>query len=112
MLLNPDSFTVGASGAIFGLFGAVAVIQRASGASIWASGIGQVLAINLLFTFLVPRISVGGHLGGLLAGVAVGAIYIGMVRARQNAWVATAAAAGLGGVLLAAIVFLAANPIV
>jgi membrane associated rhomboid family serine protease len=112
MLLNPDSFTVGASGAIFGLFGAVAVIQRASGANIWASGIGQVLAINLLFTFLVPRISVGGHLGGLLAGVAVGAIYIGMVRARQNAWVATAAAAGLGGVLLAAIVFLAANPIV
>lgn len=112
MLLNPDSFTVGASGAIFGLFGAVAVIQRASGANIWASGIGQILGINLLFTFLVPRISVGGHLGGLLAGVAVGAIYIGMVRARQNAWAATAAAAGLGGVMLAAIVLLASNPIV
>lgn len=112
MLLNPDAFTVGASGAVFGLFGAVAVIQRAAGINIWASGIGQVLALNLLLTFAIPRISVGGHVGGLVTGAVVGLIYVGVVRSGQRPWIGAAAAIAIAGALAAASVFLAGNPVV
>lgn len=112
MLMNPDSFTVGASGAVFGLFGAVAVVQRASGISIWSSGIGQILGLNLLLTFAIPRISIGGHLGGLIAGAVVGAIYIGLTRAGQKTWVGAAAATSVAVGLAVAAVYLAGNPIV
>ncbi len=111
MLLDPDVATVGASGAVFGLFGAVAVIQRAAGANIWRSGIGQILAINLLITFAVPSISIGGHLGGLIAGGVIGAVYIGLVRARQSVWVGFGAAVAIGAALTVAAVTLAWNPL-
>jgi len=68
MLLAPHQPTVGASGAVFGLMGAMVVAQRALGIDPWQSGIGSLVAINLVFTFLVPNISIGGHLGGLLLG--------------------------------------------
>jgi membrane associated rhomboid family serine protease len=112
MLLGPDQFTVGASGAIFGLFGAIAVIQRSIGVNIWASGLGPVLALNLFITFAIPQISIGGHLGGLVTGAAVGAIYIAAIRARQNEWVAIGAALALGGLLFFAGIQLALNPVV
>ena len=112
MLLDPSSFTVGASGAVFGLFGAVAVIQRAAGQSIWRSGIGQVLGINLLLTFAIPQISVGGHLGGLVAGALIGVLYVVTIRAKQSWWVGAAGAAALGVALAAIAITLASNPIV
>lgn len=112
MLLDPDSFTVGASGAVFGLFGAVAVIQRAAGVNIWASGIGQVLALNLLLTFAIPRISVGGHVGGLIVGAVVGAVYIGVVRAGQKSWLGAAFAAAFAVALAVAAAVLAGNPVI
>jgi membrane associated rhomboid family serine protease len=111
MLLDPDIPTVGASGAVFGMFGAVAVIQRASGSSIWASGIGQVLALNLFLTFTISSISVGGHVGGLLAGGIVGVIYVALSRARRSDWIAFGLAVGIGGALAVAAVALASNPV-
>jgi membrane associated rhomboid family serine protease len=39
---------------------------------VWQSGIGPLLVVNLLFTFLVPGISIGGHLGGLAGGAVLG----------------------------------------
>jgi membrane associated rhomboid family serine protease len=111
MMLDPDSFTVGASGAVFGLFGAVAVIQRAAGISIWASGIGQVLALNLLLTFAIPRISVGGHVGGLVAGAVIGTVYVGMMRAGQKPWVGAAIATVLAAALGVAAIAFATNPV-
>ena len=76
MLLDPASATVGASGAVFGLMGALVVLQLRAGQSPWQSGIGTLVALNLLITFAVPGISIGGHVGGLLAGalVALGAV--------------------------------------
>jgi membrane associated rhomboid family serine protease len=68
-LTHPYDPTVGASGAIFGLFGAAAVIARGRGMNELASQIGFLIVINLVFTFSVPDISIGGHLGGLVAGV-------------------------------------------
>lgn len=75
LLLSPDALTVGASGAAFGLVGAAAVGFQRRGESIWSTGIGMMLVINLVVTFAVPGISVGGHLGGLAGGALVGAVY-------------------------------------
>ncbi len=61
--------TVGASGAVFGLFGAAFVIARGRGMDAIASQLGFVLLINLAFTFGVSNISIGGHLGGLAGGL-------------------------------------------
>src|SRR5215210_5608431 len=70
LLLEPNSVTVGASGAVFGLMGAAFVMQRASGIDPMQSGIGPVILFNLLISFVIPNISIGGHLGGLVGGAA------------------------------------------
>lgn len=61
--------TVGASGAVFGLFGAAFVIARGRGLDAIASQLGFLLLINLALTFGIRNISVGGHLGGLAGGL-------------------------------------------
>lgn len=76
MLLSPNAFTVGASGAVFGLFGAAVVIQRNRGINPFETGLGPLIAINLLITFTLPGISIGGHLGGLVFGAAAGALLV------------------------------------
>jgi membrane associated rhomboid family serine protease len=68
-LTEPAQITVGASGAIFGLFGAAFVIARGRGLDAIASQLGFLLLINLAFTFGVAGISIGGHLGGLAGGL-------------------------------------------
>jgi membrane associated rhomboid family serine protease len=65
---NPNEVTVGASGAIFGLMAAAFVIARHRGIDEIASQIGLFVVLNLVFTFAVPGISIGGHLGGLIGG--------------------------------------------
>ncbi len=72
MLLSPFSPTVGASGAVFGLIGAAVVAERSQGIGIMQSGLGMLLVINLVITFVSPNISIGGHLGGLAFGAAAG----------------------------------------
>jgi membrane associated rhomboid family serine protease len=68
LLLSPDGFTVGASGAVFGLMGATVVVMRRAGINPMESGLGLWIGLNLLITFTVPGISIGGHLGGLFGG--------------------------------------------
>ncbi|MGC1166540.1 MAG: rhomboid family intramembrane serine protease [Solirubrobacterales bacterium] len=68
LLLDPNALTLGASGAVFGLAGATFVIARGRGMDAIAGEIGFLIVFNLIFSFVVPRISVGGHLGGLAAG--------------------------------------------
>lgn len=68
LLLEPNSLVAGASGAVFGLLGAAAVGMWHQGINPFSTGIGRLLLINLAFTFLWPNISVGGHLGGVIAG--------------------------------------------
>jgi membrane associated rhomboid family serine protease len=75
LLSDPAQFTVGASGAIYGLFGATIIVARDRGLNQIVSQLGFWLVLNLVLTFSVPGISVGGHLGGL-AGGAVAALVV------------------------------------
>lgn len=67
LLASPDAVTVGASGALFGLLGAALVLER-GGTMVFGGGALGVIVLNLAFTFLVPGISIGGHIGGLVGG--------------------------------------------
>jgi membrane associated rhomboid family serine protease len=69
LLLDPNAVTVGASGAVFGLAGAVFVIARGRGMNQLAGEIGFLIVFNLVWSFIGPNISVGGHIGGLIGGV-------------------------------------------
>jgi len=72
LLVTPNALTAGASGAIFGLFGAAFMIGRARGIDVWANGIGPLILFNLVFSFVVGGISIGGHIGGLIGGAIAG----------------------------------------
>jgi len=77
LILSPDSVTAGASGAVFGLFGAGFILARGRGMDTLASELGFLIVFNLVFTFIGPgNISAGGHLGGLAAGVACAAVIV------------------------------------
>jgi len=72
LLIDPDQLTVGASGAVFGLMGVAVALMRARGINIFDTGLGGAIALNLVFTFAIPGISIGGHVGGLIGGFAAG----------------------------------------
>jgi membrane associated rhomboid family serine protease len=67
---SPNALTVGASGAIFGVLGGLLVLERRGHLATGGQVLGLIV-INLLFTFAVPGVSIGGHVGGLIAGVLV-----------------------------------------
>jgi membrane associated rhomboid family serine protease len=97
VLVEPDALTVGASGAIFGLMGATVVVMRNRGINWMESGIGLWLGINLVFTFAIPGISIGGHIGGLIGG-ALAAVLLVELRdwVRMPALIPMLLAAGVG----------------
>jgi membrane associated rhomboid family serine protease len=70
LIMNPTAVTVGASGAIFGILGAAIVLERQRIYVLGGSAI-TLLVVNLAFTFAVPGVSIGGHLGGLAGGALV-----------------------------------------
>ncbi|GMA87042.1 hypothetical protein GCM10025868_22920 [Angustibacter aerolatus] len=72
---DPESLNqsaVGASGAVFGLFGALLVVQRRLGRA--DTGLLSIIGINLVIGFVVPGIAWQAHLGGLATGAALGAV--------------------------------------
>jgi len=71
LVLDFDVPAVGASGAIFGLLAAAAVIPWRLGMGWNGFGVVPWLGLNLVFTFVDPAISRGGHLGGLVAGALI-----------------------------------------
>lgn len=70
ILTDPLVATLGASGAVFGLAGAAFVIARGRGMDALAGQLGFLIVLNLAFTFGAANISIGGHLGGLVGGIA------------------------------------------
>jgi membrane associated rhomboid family serine protease len=82
---------VGASGAIFGLFGALLVLNRHLGRS--STAMYATIAINAAFGFLYPGISWQAHLGGLVTGIVCAAVIVLFRRqgVRHLVWAALAA---------------------
>ena len=71
LVWSPNTPTVGASGAIFGILGALFVLER-RGSIATGGQIAGMIVLNLVITFaLSSNISVGGHVGGLIGGVAL-----------------------------------------
>ena len=68
LLMAPDALTVGASGGIYGLMAALLVLERQQGMALLGSGLGVFLLLNLGLSFIIPGISIGGHLGGIVGG--------------------------------------------
>ena len=70
LLLTPNSPTLGASGAVFGILGAMMILEwqvtgrLAGNAMTW-------IVINLVIDVFVPGISLGGHIGGLVGGILI-----------------------------------------
>jgi membrane associated rhomboid family serine protease len=83
LILDPNTVTVGASGAIFGLMAAVIVVARGRGVEQLASQFGLFVVLNLVLTFSIPGISIGGHIGGLIGG-AVAALLVIFVERRMS----------------------------
>jgi membrane associated rhomboid family serine protease len=103
LLFQPQALTVGASGACFGVLGALIVVSRARGISIWQSGLGLTLAINIVFSLSVQGISIGGHIGGVVGGLITGWLIVELAERRRMQ-----SAALLGCVAVGAISVIAA----
>jgi membrane associated rhomboid family serine protease len=72
LIASPQAVTVGASGAIFGIFGALFVLEQLRAPGQMGPAF-TLIVLNLVITLAVPGISIGGHLGGLVGG-ALGAL--------------------------------------
>jgi membrane associated rhomboid family serine protease len=83
LIVDPNTVTVGASGAIFGLMAAVIVVARGRGVEQLASQFGLFVVLNLVLTFSISGISVGGHIGGLIGG-GVAALLVIFVERRMS----------------------------
>jgi len=80
LVASPHEFTGGASGGVFGVAAAATLVMSRRGVRFWDTGFGPLLALNLALGFFQPHISIGGHIGGLLAGGLTAEL---MIRARK-----------------------------
>lgn len=69
-LLNPGAVVIGASGAIFGLFGAYFFVMRELRMN--TTSLLVLVGINIVLGFVVPNVAWQAHLGGLVVGLAAG----------------------------------------
>ncbi|WP_405916607.1 rhomboid family intramembrane serine protease [Streptomyces sp. NBC_00728] len=97
LLADPTQQTLGASGAIFGLFGATAVLMRRLNYDM--RPVIALLVINLIFTFGWSGIAWQAHIGGLVGGVVVGYAMVHAPRERRNL-----VQYGVAGLMLVAVV--------
>jgi membrane associated rhomboid family serine protease len=102
LIATPHGLTVGASGAIFGMLGAGLILEwRATGSL--AGNYLMLIVVNLAFTFAVPNISIGGHIGGLIGG-ALGVLaltFLPRIRRVDYAGIAALVAIGVISVAIA-----------
>jgi membrane associated rhomboid family serine protease len=109
LVQTTESAVVGASGAVFGLMGALAVEQRRRGYDPFSGGLGGLILINLAIGFLPGlHIAFGGHIGGLIGGVLAGLALTQADRLRRP-WLGYAACVVLSAVAVAAAIAVSGN---
>lgn len=107
MVLDPNAVTVGASGAVFGMMGVAVALMRSRGINPFQTSLGGTIMLNLLLTFSIRGISIGGHVGGLVGGLVAGWLLTELSARTRSAAVPVGAVAALtlvlfaGGVLIA-----------
>lgn len=88
--LLPDALAAGASGAIFGIFGAIGIFFIVNRRALGAYGNGAIgqwifwLGLNLIWGFSTPGIGILDHIGGLVAGLVLGLIFMPRQRRRSR----------------------------
>ena len=90
LIWSPNALTVGASGAIWGIMGAALVLEARRTYVFGGQAMGLVV-LNLAFTFLVPGVSIGGHVGGLVGGALCALAFSSLRRSPALATVSIAA---------------------
>lgn len=97
VVLGGAGITAGASGAVFGLLGAATVGLWRRGVNPFSTGLGAVLVLNLFITFAIPGISIGGHLGGLIAGAICALVMLAPSYRAFPPWASYATPLAVGG---------------
>ena len=87
--------------------GAAFVMQRARGIDPMQSGIGPIILLNLAISFIIPNISIGGHLGGLIGGAAAAFAMDQVAGRRRGVALPVAACLAIGAVAAVAAVAVA-----
>lgn len=100
LVLTDRGITGGASGAVFGLMAAATISLHQQGVNIMQTGLGRTLLLNLFLTFAISGISIGGHVGGLLAGAACGYVMLAPKWKKFPQWASYATPAAVGAVAL------------
>ena len=98
LLFEPQAVTVGASGACFGVLGALIVVAHYRGISIWQSGLGDDPDHQHRLHLSVSGISIGGHIAGAVAGAICGWLIIELGERRRMP------AAALAGCVVVAVI--------
>jgi membrane associated rhomboid family serine protease len=88
--MPPDTLAAGASGAIFGVFGALGIFFLVNRRALGPAGNGAIanwlfwLGLNIVWDFSTPGIGLLDHIGGLVAGIILGVIFLPRVRTRRQ----------------------------
>ncbi len=101
LLLTDRGITGGASGAVFGLMAAATISLHQQGINVMQTGLGRTLAINLVLTFMISNVSIGGHLGGAVAGAAAGFVMLAPRWKKFPTWATYAAPIVIGLIAIA-----------
>ncbi|MEP6892352.1 MAG: rhomboid family intramembrane serine protease [Gaiellaceae bacterium] len=91
--------TVGASGAIFGIMGALLILEFMQTGSLAGQAMSMIV-INIVISFSFAGISIGGHIGGLIGGI-VGTFALAKTRYMHPHWIGPALVVGVGVVSVA-----------
>jgi membrane associated rhomboid family serine protease len=96
---EPYLMSFGASGAVFGLMGALLVVMRRLGGDV--RGVLAILAINVVLGFVVTGIDWRAHLGGLAVGLLLGLVFAHAPRGQRTVWGVAASVVVVAGLVLA-----------
>jgi membrane associated rhomboid family serine protease len=94
IMTGPLEITIGASGAVYGILGALLILEWMRTGTLAGPAL-TLIVLNLALTFTIPNISIGGHIGGLVGGIA--ATYaVSQWRYGRVRWLGPSVAVGIG----------------